>query len=136
MPGIELLDPLLLGAFRFRTRGLLRMEDAAGIVPPAPREGADYLYLHVPFCQALCPFCSFHRVPHHPALARRYFHALRQEVRLYHRAGYRFNGAYFGGGTPTSEPAELLETVRPKSRSKPTPATSALRSSSLCGQPA
>lgn len=106
------LEAFLLGAFRYRTRGFLKMEEDPGAVPPPPLNGADYLYLHVPFCPVLCPFCSFHRVLHHPALAGRYFQALREEVRMYHRAGYRFNGAYFGGGTPTSEPEELAETVR------------------------
>jgi coproporphyrinogen III oxidase-like Fe-S oxidoreductase len=33
-------------------------------------------------------------------------------VRRYHAAGFRFTSAYFGGGTPTTEPAELVETVQ------------------------
>ena len=106
-----LIDSLLLRAFRYRTRGFLRMEDAPGTVPPAPRDGTGYLYLHVPFCEVLCPFCSFHRVQHHHAQAQRYFHSLRAEVRRYHAAGFRFAGAYFGGGTPTTEPGELVETI-------------------------
>lgn len=106
-----LIDSLLLRAFRFRTRGFLAMEDYAGELPAAPPDGAGYLYLHIPFCDALCPFCSFHRVQHEPTLARRYFRSLRRELRQYHAAGFRFTGAYFGGGTPTTEPAELAETV-------------------------
>jgi len=105
------IDSLLLRAFRFRTRGFLEMEDDAGAVPPAPRAGAGYLYLHVPFCEVLCPFCSFHRVQHSHGLARAYFHSLREEIRRYHAAGFRFTGAYFGGGTPTTEPGELVETI-------------------------
>ena len=105
------IDQFLLRAFRFRTRGFLRMEDAPGSVPPVPSDGTGYLYLHVPFCETLCPFCSFHRVQHRHAQAQRYFHSLRDEVRRYHEAGFRFTGAYFGGGTPTTEPEELVETI-------------------------
>lgn len=111
MTGTPLLDRLLLGAFRARTRGFLRMEDASGAVPPPPAGGAGYLYLHIPFCEVLCPFCSFHRVLHRPDVARAYFASLRDEIRLYHAAGHRFGGAYFGGGTPTTEPEELVQTI-------------------------
>ena len=108
---LPVIDALLLRAFRFRTRGFLRMRHAPGTVPPLPAEGLGCLYLHVPFCETLCPFCSFHRVQHRHAQAQRYFHALRREVRLYHEAGFRFSTAYFGGGTPTTEPGELVETI-------------------------
>jgi coproporphyrinogen III oxidase-like Fe-S oxidoreductase len=105
------VDKLLLLAFRFRTRGFLRMKDVAGTVPPIPSEGAGYLYVHIPFCEVLCPFCSFHRVQHKHGLAQQYFALLRDEIRLYHVAGHRFTGVYFGGGTPTCEPDELIETI-------------------------
>jgi len=87
------------------------MRDAPGTVPPPPADGLGCLYLHVPFCETLCPFCSFHRVQYRHSQAERYFHALRQEVRHYHAAGFRFSTAYFGGGTPTTEPEELVETI-------------------------
>ena len=106
-----LVDSLLLGIFRFRTRGFLRMEEADGVVPAVPREGGCYLYVHVPFCEVLCPFCSFHRVQHCHEQATRYFASLREEIRRYHAAGYDFSGVYFGGGTPTTEPEELAETI-------------------------
>ena len=106
-----MVDAFLVNAFRFRTRRFLRMEDFRGVVPPVPAAGSGCLYLHVPFCPTLCPFCSFHRVQHCHSLAEQYFHSLREEVRLYHRAGFRFSTAYFGGGTPTTEPAELVRTI-------------------------
>lgn len=106
-----LLDSVLLGLFRFRTRGFLRMTGCDGVVPPPPRSGGCHLYVHIPFCEALCPFCSFHRVLHCRPQAQRYFAALRQELRYYHQAGHEFSGVYFGGGTPTVEPEELLETL-------------------------
>ena len=108
----SLIDQFLLRAFRFRTRGFLRMEDASGSAPPVPSDVTGYLYLHIPFCEKLCPFCSFHRVQHRHAQAQSYFHSLREEVRRYHESGFRFSGAYFGGGTPTTEPEELVETIR------------------------
>ena len=70
-----------------------------------------FLYLHVPFCEVLCPYCSFHRVRYEEDKARQYFAALRQEIRRYHERGYVFNGVYVGGGTPTVLPEELAETL-------------------------
>ena len=75
--------------------------------PPQPCQ----LYVHVPFCEALCPFCSFHRVQFREAKARDYFNALRQEIRLYHERGFQFRDVYVGGGTPTVVPAELVDTL-------------------------
>ncbi len=75
--------------------------------PPRPCQ----LYVHVPFCEVLCPFCPFHRVRYREGRAARYFEALRGEIRLYHEAGYRFGDVYVGGGTPTVDPGELLETL-------------------------
>jgi menaquinone C8-methyltransferase len=106
-----LIDAGLIRIFRFRTRGFLRMEESDGAVPPVPPKDGCYLYVHIPFCEVLCPFCSFHRVPHRHPQARAYFSALREEIYLYHRAGYRFSGVYIGGGTPTIEPEELVELI-------------------------
>src|SRR4051812_9974587 len=111
MFALPFIDAALIRLFRFRTRGFLRMEETDGALPPPPRDDGCYLYVHVPFCEVLCPFCSFHRVQHCHEQARRYFSALREEIRLYARAGHPFSGVYFGGGTPTIEPEELVETI-------------------------
>ena len=88
----------------------LRFEGAPAreISPPAT---ACQLYVHVPFCAALCPFCSFHRVAYREAKAHPYFEALRREIRGYHARGFAFTDVYVGGGTPTVAPQELLETL-------------------------
>lgn len=106
-----LIDSALIKLFRFRTRKFLHMSEADGRVPPAPKEGGCYLYVHIPFCEVLCPFCSFHRVQHCHEQATRYFTALRAEIWQYHLAGFKFEGVYFGGGTPTIEPDELIQTI-------------------------
>ncbi|MDP2916546.1 MAG: coproporphyrinogen III oxidase family protein [Dehalococcoidia bacterium] len=69
------------------------------------------LYVHIPFCRTLCPFCCFNRYLFNEARARRYFTNLRQEVDLYIQKGFRFSAIYFGGGTPTVLMDELLDFI-------------------------
>lgn len=99
-------------------RAVLRHEYAASLrftVPvaenPAPPPGPAQLYVHVPFCESLCPFCSFHRVLFSPAKAYGYFDALRREIRSYRERGFSFESVYVGGGTPTADLTELLRTL-------------------------
>ena len=66
------------------------------------RKGAGIsLYVHIPFCRSLCPFCCFNRYLFQEDLARRYFIDLKKELELYIRRGFKFSSIYFGGGTPT-----------------------------------
>jgi coproporphyrinogen III oxidase-like Fe-S oxidoreductase len=64
-------------------------------------ESGMALYVHIPFCRSLCPFCCFNRYLFQEDLARRYFIDLKKELDLYIRRGFRFSSIYFGGGTPT-----------------------------------
>ena len=79
-------------------------------------EAAAGLYLHVPFCARVCPYCDFAVRTGDAARRARYVEHLLAEIELY--AGYplRFDTIYFGGGTPSSlaveELARILETVR------------------------
>ncbi len=79
---------------------------------PDPVPGQAYtLYVHVPFCERLCPYCSFNRFPYREERARNYFKALRKEMQLLKDKGYDFESAYIGGGTPTVDIDELCETI-------------------------
>jgi len=69
------------------------------------------LYLHVPFCEELCPYCSFHRIVFREDLARAYFKALRKEILMYRDHGYDFRALYIGGGTPTVLIDELSASI-------------------------
>jgi oxygen-independent coproporphyrinogen-3 oxidase len=69
------------------------------------------LYLHVPFCRAICNYCNFKRGLLDADLKRRYVEALEREI----RAAARDEAAdtiYFGGGTPSLlEPAEVRRLI-------------------------
>ncbi len=80
-------------------------------LPPPGDPRPRLLYLHIPFCERLCPYCSFNRVTFQEELCRAYFQALRRELRLYRERGYDFGAIYAGGGTPTVLIDELEETV-------------------------
>ena len=79
---------------------------------PDPVEGRPYtLYVHVPFCERLCPYCSFNRFPYAEDRARPYFQNMRREMRMLKDLGYDFESLYVGGGTPTIMIDELCETI-------------------------
>ena len=79
---------------------------------PGPKPGMHYmLYMHIPFCQRLCPYCSFNRYPFTEEAARPYFANLRREMLMLKDMGYDFESIYCGGGTPTIMIDELCETL-------------------------
>jgi oxygen-independent coproporphyrinogen-3 oxidase len=70
------------------------------------------LYLHVPFCSAICNYCNFNRGLFDAELKARYVAALEAEIRGAARrpadAGAPADTIFFGGGTPSLlEPAEI-----------------------------
>ncbi len=79
---------------------------------PAPAPNTRYmLYMHVPFCQRLCPFCSFNRYVYCEDRARPYFENMRKEMLMLKDLGYDIESIYMGGGTPTIMLDELCETL-------------------------
>ena len=79
-------------------------------------DGPVGAYVHVPFCEWICPFCPYNKVRAQPELARRYFAALRREIDGYvaeseARGSEPFTSLYIGGGTPTLYPDELAEVI-------------------------
>lgn len=83
--------------------------------PPRPPRGGG-LYLHLPFCASICPYCHFARTAVHDAAARRRLSAaIAGEFALRRRrcaalgAGrVELSSVYVGGGTPSLLEPELL----------------------------
>ncbi len=79
---------------------------------PGPNPDQKYmLYAHVPFCEQLCPYCSFNRYPFSEERATPYFANLRKEMLKLKDMGYDFTSFTIGGGTPTIMIDELCETI-------------------------
>jgi menaquinone C8-methyltransferase len=94
------------------TRRYLRLSPAHVSHLPKAEAGKAYtLYLHVPFCESLCPYCSFNRFMFDEEKARAYYQQLRHEMKMAFELGYRFPSLYIGGGTPTIIIDELCETI-------------------------
>ncbi len=73
------------------------------------------LYVHIPFCQAICHYCNFNRGLLDEDLERRYVAALVEEIRAFDRAEPA-DTVFFGGGTPSlldaAEVDRILSTCR------------------------
>lgn len=106
-----MLNRLITKMARREFARVMRFEE--GRKPEIPRgdNSPRLLYLHIPFCERLCPYCSFHRITFQESLGRQYFAALRKGILLYKEKGYAFRGVYVGGGAPTVMIDELEETL-------------------------
>ena len=68
------------------------------------------LYVHIPFCSAICNYCNFNRGLFDGPLKERYVAALEREIRSSTRASA--DTIFFGGGTPSLlEPAEIARII-------------------------
>ncbi len=97
--------------FRNRLRKLLTGEDQILLSRRIPsledhfRDIDDFgLYLHIPFCRQICPYCPYNREIFDPELSRRYADAVIREIDLYAELvdGRPVTSFYIGGGTPTT----------------------------------
>jgi len=62
------------------------------------------LYVHVPFCKVLCPFCPYYKIKYDVFLASKYVDALIKEIHLKSsKVGKKkiATSLYFGGGSPS-----------------------------------
>jgi len=62
------------------------------------------IYLHIPFCEQICPYCPYNKEIYDPDLARRYTQAVKREIGFYSDLiGKKpVTSFYIGGGTPTT----------------------------------
>ena len=107
-----LAERLLTHAVSIAQRGYFARTPRAVPSLPGPGDEKQYLlYAHVPFCERLCPYCSFNRFPFAEDPARTYFASLREQMRMVAALGYTFDALYIGGGTPTILVDELCATI-------------------------
>jgi len=75
------------------------------------------LYLHIPFCRQICPYCPYNKELYSPSVASKYVQAVSREIDFYSRlvGDKPVTSFYIGGGTPTtmlySGLGEILEHV-------------------------
>jgi len=74
-----------------------------------------HLYVHIPYCLHKCAYCDFNSHAHSAPPWADYLHALRKELRHWsgqpQYAGRGLSSIYFGGGTPSLAPAELISGI-------------------------
>ncbi|MDO4590787.1 MAG: coproporphyrinogen III oxidase family protein [Slackia sp.] len=105
-------ERILTNLVKTMTKRTLALKPTAETHMPAPEPGKKYmLYMHVPFCQRLCPYCSFNRYAYREDVARPYFASMRKEMLMLKDLGYDIESIYVGGGTPTIMIDELCETL-------------------------
>ena len=74
------------------------------------------LYLHIPFCSAICPYCDFAVVTGSRARRAAFARRLAEEAALWVDSPLAFDTVYLGGGTPSAllpdELALVLDAAR------------------------
>jgi oxygen-independent coproporphyrinogen-3 oxidase len=72
-------------------------------------------YIHHPFCEKLCRFCSFFRVLKDEAQLDRFLKVLCETIRRFadypYSSSVPFDAFYFGGGTPTTMSPDQMHTL-------------------------
>ncbi len=64
-----------------------------------------HLYVHIPFCPKICPYCSFYKEAADRNKTGRFLDALLLELEQYQAASHRRlrpQTIFFGGGTPSA----------------------------------
>src|SRR5690554_5416915 len=69
----------------------------------APEGRPASIYVHIPFCERLCPYCDFAVAIRKEIPEEDYVQALIKEweARKYRLSGRELVSVYFGGGTPS-----------------------------------
>ena len=89
---------------------------------PLPPDAPIGVYLHIPFCSSICPYCDFNTYRGMEALIPRYVAALCRDLE---REAGRIEGravgsVFFGGGTPSlldgAQVAAVMDTLRSRFR--------------------
>lgn len=76
------------------------------------------LYIHWPYCEAKCPYCDFNSHVNEPIDSKNWIQSYTNQLRemkkqlLEHRVNSnKLNAIFFGGGTPSLMPLEIIESI-------------------------
>jgi len=69
------------------------------------------LYIHVPFCTSVCPYCDFAVTIAGQERRRGWVGGVVREAEMYSDVGLAFDTVYLGGGTPSSLDREQLAQI-------------------------
>lgn len=72
------------------------------------------VYVHLPFCPYICPYCDFAKFPHRASQAKRYLDALECEIERTERLPAAT--IFYGGGTPNAYDAASIATLTDRLR--------------------
>ncbi len=67
------------------------------------------LYIHIPFCNQICPYCDFYKMVVSEQLQTKYINAVIKEMQLKKLECVSFDTIYIGGGTPSCLSFDNLE---------------------------
>jgi oxygen-independent coproporphyrinogen III oxidase len=89
----------------------------AGDAPATIRRHVRHIYVHIPFCARICPYCAFYKDLLDRSQTSRFCEALLRDLELNEsgrrtgdsRSVLRPSTIYFGGGTPTALNIAQLE---------------------------
>ncbi|MDD3802893.1 MAG: radical SAM protein, partial [bacterium] len=82
--------------------------------PLKQQRACTSIYVHIPFCNSLCPYCPYNRIPEDKARLALYIEALKKEITgISGLCGRRdVSSVYFGGGTPLLTGEKIKEITR------------------------
>lgn len=83
---------------------------AADATLATTEEMIRHIYVHIPFCARICPYCAFYKTLMDPSQTQQFCAAILRELEQ-HGASHKIvpSTVYFGGGTPTALSTPQLE---------------------------
>lgn len=75
------------------------------------------LYIHIPFCKRICPYCDFVKFIYNESFLNQYLEELKKDLDQLIKKRYKFKTIYIGGGTPSilssSQICDLFSKIAP-----------------------
>src|SRR3954465_2803737 len=98
---------------RIRIRTMKSENDLRGngenVQFPTP-DPLSHLYVHIPFCARICPYCAFYKERADSSQTQRFCEAMLREIEsVTEHYPLKLETIFFGGGTPTALTTNQLE---------------------------